>query len=143
LEAETKKMTQFIPVVTPRLQLQCIERDVGTQGSVFLVWPPWGNFIFVSQSLPALAAWINKQGADLRVASLYKVSRGVQQHHLGWRVEKHARRDLDMINARLARFEDIIFFTREPDNWIIADAEASPRPTTPGAAALSAGSTAE
>jgi len=113
-------------VQTPSLQLTRVERDRGTQGAVFVAWPSWGKVAFVCQSLPALTKWLNTQGGAIRAGSLYKVSRGLQRQHLGWRVERFARSDLGPLNARLAGFGNLIFLTKLPENWVIEGAAESP-----------------
>jgi len=120
--------TQWTAIPTPTLRLDRIDREHGTQGNVFVCWPSWGNVAFVAQSLPALTRWLNSQGGGcyLKVALLYKISRGLQKQHLGWRVERFARGDLDQLNARLVRFGSLVFLTRSPQSWCLtADAAAS------------------
>ena len=114
-------------VQTPSLLLTCVGRDPGTQGNIFVAWPSWGKVAFVCQSLPALSKWLNTQGGALRAGSLYKVGRGLQRQHLGWRVERFSRSDLGPLNARLAGFSSLVFLTKTPASWIIEGAAASPR----------------
>ena len=106
----------WISVETPAVQLRRIDRDAGTQGTVYCAWPLTKSFCVVSQSLPQMRSWLNAQSSvPFCLTSLYKVCRRQQRQHLGWCVERH--NELERLNMRLSTFSRLVFLTNRPDNW--------------------------
>lgn len=110
-------------MATPPLKFRTVTKEMGTQGSIFLLWCIGNDgMVCASQSLPALIRWLNERQDSIhfRISSLYRVSRGGQVQHHGWKVARYSISDIDAVNSQLAEFRNLVFLTRFPDNWQFA-----------------------
>ena len=117
------EVPEWRAVATPPLKLREVDKEAGTQGSIYLLWRiGCESVVCAAQSLPALIRWLNEQ-QDLihfRTSSMYRVSRCGQNQHHGWRAERHSRQEIGRLNARLMEFKNLVFLTRSPDSWKLA-----------------------